>query len=588
MAGALDAIRRRRTFTSLGHAELRTSTTPWFRKVTERRHRRRPRGAASSAAEQTNSSAVFGNRLVMKMFRRAQEGVNPDLEIGRYLTEAGFPHTAPLLGALEYGKGTRSEPRTIGVVYGYVPNEGDAWHYTLDQLGLFYESALHTIPDELDRPAARGPPTSSADPGDPRRGGRRHRPVPRLGRAARPAHRRAARGAGGRDRRRLRARAVHHALPALGVPVDALPGPPDALRWCADRSARSTTTARAAGRDAARPRRARSSTASPRCGATASTSAASGSTATTTSGQVLHAGRDFVIIDFEGEPSRSPTERRIKRSRRRRRRRHGALVPVRRRRRAAEHARTVAWSGPSSATPSAARGRVWEHWVTWQFLRGLPRRGRRRPRSCPATPPTCRPCSIAYTLDKALYEVRYELNHRPTWADIPLRGVQAAPRRRDRRAVVSDDAPGRAGARWRPSSASSPSTGTRRATCHEASSDAHRRRPAGDGRAGATSARARASCATTWRRTACARSSRSLVGHVRRALRARRPGADASAGPSASSSTSPPEGAEPRRVVAVLDELPVVGRVDVRRSRAHRAPPARRRRGPPSASATTT
>ena len=77
----------------------------------------------------------------MKIFRRAQEGVNPDLEISRHLTQVGFDHSAPLLGALEYQKG-RSEPRTLGVLNQYVPNEGDAWHYTLDALGLFYESAL--------------------------------------------------------------------------------------------------------------------------------------------------------------------------------------------------------------------------------------------------------------------------------------------------------------------------------------------------------------------------------------------------------------------------------------------------------------
>ena len=148
MEGALDAIRRRRNFPSLSKGELRTSTTPWFRKALNGA-KADELGVHLFGAEQSNSSAVFGNRIVMKMFRRAQEGVNPDLEIGRYLTEGGFPHTAPLLGALEYGRGARTEPRTIGVVYGYVPNEGDAWHYTLDQLSIYYESALRTIPDEL-------------------------------------------------------------------------------------------------------------------------------------------------------------------------------------------------------------------------------------------------------------------------------------------------------------------------------------------------------------------------------------------------------------------------------------------------------
>ena len=67
---------------------------------------------------------------------------NPELEIGRYLTEeAGFPHIAPLAGALEYQR-PRGEPVTMAVVQGFVPNEGDAWRYTVDQVEHYLEEAL--------------------------------------------------------------------------------------------------------------------------------------------------------------------------------------------------------------------------------------------------------------------------------------------------------------------------------------------------------------------------------------------------------------------------------------------------------------
>ena len=108
------------------------------------RGRRRAPGRAH-VVEQSNTSVVFGNRVVMKMFRRAQEGVNPDLEIGRYLTEPGVPpQRRRCSGALEYQQGTE-EPRTLGVLNGYVANEGDAWHYTLDALGLFYEAEVRQL-----------------------------------------------------------------------------------------------------------------------------------------------------------------------------------------------------------------------------------------------------------------------------------------------------------------------------------------------------------------------------------------------------------------------------------------------------------
>src|SRR5205823_5167973 len=91
-------------------------------------------------AEQTNTSLLFGDRFILKCFRRVADGMNPDLEIGEYLTErAGFRHVPAVAGAIEYRRG--SEPSTLAVLHRYVPNEGDAWGYTLDALDHYLEVA---------------------------------------------------------------------------------------------------------------------------------------------------------------------------------------------------------------------------------------------------------------------------------------------------------------------------------------------------------------------------------------------------------------------------------------------------------------
>ncbi len=93
-------------------------------------------------AEQSNTSIVYGEKLILKLFRRVDGGVNPDLEMGRFLTEkAAYSHVAPVAGALEYRR-PQQEPITVAIVHGFVPNAGDAWRYTLDALDRYFEAAL--------------------------------------------------------------------------------------------------------------------------------------------------------------------------------------------------------------------------------------------------------------------------------------------------------------------------------------------------------------------------------------------------------------------------------------------------------------
>src|SRR2546430_519735 len=107
-----------------------------------------------SAAEQSNNSVAFGERLIFKVFRRVEGGVNPELELGRFLTErTGFTQIAPLAGSLEY-RPDRGEAISVAVLQGYVPNQGDAWKYTQSTLAGYFKAAemrVNGVPPVLTR-----------------------------------------------------------------------------------------------------------------------------------------------------------------------------------------------------------------------------------------------------------------------------------------------------------------------------------------------------------------------------------------------------------------------------------------------------
>ncbi|HEV2393948.1 MAG TPA: maltose alpha-D-glucosyltransferase [Verrucomicrobiae bacterium] len=87
---------------------------------------------------QRNSSVLFGDKLLLKLFRRLDPGINPDLEIGRFLTEREFPNAPPLSGALEYIE-QDGNCLSLAIVSGYVNDSKEAWLLTLDALGRYYD-----------------------------------------------------------------------------------------------------------------------------------------------------------------------------------------------------------------------------------------------------------------------------------------------------------------------------------------------------------------------------------------------------------------------------------------------------------------
>jgi maltose alpha-D-glucosyltransferase/alpha-amylase len=102
---------------------------------------------------QSNTTLVFDERWVLKVYRRLEEGINPELEMESLLRDkAGFTQVPPLVGHLEYRR-SWGQPMTLAVLLGFVPHQADGWHFTRDALNRFFEHALlHT--NEMPQPPA--------------------------------------------------------------------------------------------------------------------------------------------------------------------------------------------------------------------------------------------------------------------------------------------------------------------------------------------------------------------------------------------------------------------------------------------------
>jgi maltose alpha-D-glucosyltransferase/alpha-amylase len=389
--------------------------------------------------EQSNSSVRYGDRLVLKLFRKLEPGINPDLEITRYLVEsARFPHVAPLAGGLDVeGGGRGREAMTLAVLTGFVANEGDAWSLTLDALGRYFERVRTGWGRGEFGPAAvaaGGEPgllaTAAQFGGDPARGA-----------GAAPADIYERIGAYLETVRLLAERTadLHLAL-AAAPPENAAFAPEpfstlhqrslyESMRTSADRTfdllrrrlddlgpeARAEAAAVVAAGGEVRGRYAR--LLGPKIEATRIRTHGDFHL-----GQVLYTGRDFIFLDFEGEPARSLSERRLKRSPLRdvagmlRSFQYAAFARL-----FEEIASGVIAPADHAAFESWAR--FWERHVAGAFLAAY--LGRAGGASfVPAERGELATLLDAYILEKAVYELAYELNHRPAWVRIPLVGIR--------------------------------------------------------------------------------------------------------------------------------------------------------------------
>jgi maltose alpha-D-glucosyltransferase/alpha-amylase len=354
---------------------------------------------------------VFGDRLVLKLYRRLDQGANPDLELRRFLTDrAGFEHIAPVAGGLELRRG-RSQTQTVGILHGYVPNEGDAWSYTEDRARDFLETALAR--------AAAHPEIEVPSPGlfDVLDEG-----PPELAVESVEAYLEAARLLGRRTAELHQALASDPDDPAF-APERVTPFYQRSLYQSLRAVANSTFQIVRArpdlpGADAvlgAQPQileRFRSVLDAKITGARIRIHG------DFHLGQVLYTGRDFVIIDFEGAPAKPIGERRIKRL---------PLVDVAGMIRSFHYAvNSAARAGefvePERAVAIAPWARLWYVSAAGVYLReyldavdGAPFASQSREE--------VRVVLQAFLLDKALYEVAYEANNRPDWLPIPVAGI---------------------------------------------------------------------------------------------------------------------------------------------------------------------
>ncbi|MDY6785252.1 MAG: maltose alpha-D-glucosyltransferase [Cyanobacteriota bacterium] len=153
----LAAISRMSRYASL-HGALVGTQTPAFKslsqEVTGSLEPSRFRG------EQDNSSIIYGNDFILKLYRHVEAGINPDWEVGSFLTERQTGnHLVPVAGALEYRR-SGIEPIAIAILQGYIPDTRLAWSYTLDTLRDYFEQMMVK---QLDVAEVELPPNAIGD-----------------------------------------------------------------------------------------------------------------------------------------------------------------------------------------------------------------------------------------------------------------------------------------------------------------------------------------------------------------------------------------------------------------------------------------
>ncbi len=376
-------------------------------------------------AEQSNSSVIYGDRFILKLLRKLEAGTNPELEIGRFLTERGFHHTPPTAGAIQYQR-SRGEQMTIAILQGFVPNQGDAWQYTLDNLSRYFESALASqyVAEEAERlsstplsvkrlldMAEEEPPTVAVDT----IGG--YLDSARLiGRRTAEMHLALASDPRSPDFSpepftTLYQRSLYQsvrvltrqAFQSLAKNIEAIPPEVhEEAQRVLDLEGEVIKRFRSLLEQKVEASRIRTH-------------------GDYHLGQLLYTRSDFVIIDFEGEPGRPLSERRIKRS---------PIRDVAGMLRSFQYAPQAALLGQIEGLVIREEdrpflrmwARFWYRWVGATFLKAY-LEAARGASFVPRAREGLELLLDVFLLEKAIYELGYELNSRPAWTAIPLRGI---------------------------------------------------------------------------------------------------------------------------------------------------------------------
>ena len=379
-------------------------------------------------AEQSNSSVVLqtssGEALILKNFRRIVNGVNPDLEISHFLTtRARFGNTPQLVGYGTY-RGSEGFTAAISALQRFIANRGSAWDYTLEHLKALYRMASERA-RRYDRDhAAQGAASLQLESDRARIWDVTRQfaesylhDIARLGQVTGDLHRALASDASDPDFRpesitpadvtrwtRAMRDLLSLAIRTTRRQIDQQPQPiqrelaafleskplyeekMEDLRLLVDGRAQKTRYH-----------------------------------GDYHLGQVLKAADGFVILDFEGEPARPLEERRAK---------HSPLKDVAGMLRSfnyAAHAALLdeAAAGPEEREHLEAWTAAWERLVCDEFLKGyLAETVERGARFLPDSSESIDRVLSVFQLEKAIYELNYEINHRPGWLKIPLKGLQ--------------------------------------------------------------------------------------------------------------------------------------------------------------------
>jgi maltose alpha-D-glucosyltransferase/alpha-amylase len=412
----LDAIGHRRRFRGQA-GEIVGVSTRAFRKI--RGESKEAPAPVPGKAEQSNSSVIFGDKMILKIFRRVDPGINPDLEIGVFLTEeAAFPHVPPVAGSLQYAR-AHAEPMTLAVLMGFVPNQGDAWQYTLDNLGHFFERVMARPADIADVPCPGGRPFRAGEESIPPKVseliGSYLLSARQLGERTGEFHLALASNVGNpsfapEPFTPFYQRSLYQSMRNLTAQTFSL------LR---KRIRTLPEALREQGREVLEmePRILKRFQGILDRKITAMRIRVHGDYHL---GQVLHTGKEFVLIDFEGEPGRSLADRRIKRSPVRdvagmlRSFHYASYAPL-----IGEVGGSVRSGDIKSLEPWAD---FWNRRVSTAFLQGY-LAGAREGAFMPRTPEELSALLDTFLLEKAIYELGYELNHRPDWIKLPLLGI---------------------------------------------------------------------------------------------------------------------------------------------------------------------
>jgi maltokinase len=310
--------------------------------------------------EQSNSSIVFDERYVMKLFRKLEPGINPELEMLRFLAGHGFQHIAPLHGWYEYDG--QALAATLGVVQTFLPDAVGGWELALDEIGRDPTTFLDRL-GSLGRITAEMHTVLASDAGDP---------------AFSPEE------------------PSQEAMSLLTATVDE-----DIERIFVrlpDNPALAPIVGR--GQDVRERLAARAQI-------------GIGGRVTRTHGdyhlgQTLNTSTGWIILDFEGEPARPLPERRQKRS---------PLRDVASMLRSFAYVTSAVEMMEGRQAPEDFEQRAREHFLG-QYLEHVD------PTLLPAGEAAIANLLSIYELEKAIYELQYELNNRPDWVPIPVAGIR--------------------------------------------------------------------------------------------------------------------------------------------------------------------